>query len=221
MSVWHRIIHPITHSFRRRRGRFMLKYFPEIGHQKICDLGGSIHFWDKLGLPVPDEHITIYNVTSEETQGMHPVSQRRIDVRLYDGKRIPVPDRFFDLLVCNSVLEHVPPGQRAALAAEMRRVARSVFCQTPARSFPIEPHFLMPFVHWLPRRLGFLAVHVSPWRLLSRPAASTIREYWWGTELLDKREVEGLFPGALVIPERVLGLTKSYYVVWERAALER
>ena len=215
MSLWHRIIHPITQHFRQRRGRFILEQFPDIARLKICDLGGSQHFWDKLGLDVPRAHITIYNISHSETQGVNDEAGndlQRIRVLIYDGRTIPQPDGTYDLLVCNSVLEHVPPTQRAALAAEMRRVAKAVFCQTPALSFPIEPHFLMPFVHWLPRSLGFQLIKFSPWRLLSRPDDATIREYWWGTRLLDGKELQALFPGTRIVGERVLGLTKSYYV---------
>ena len=71
----------------------------------------------------------------------------------------------------------------------------------------------MPFVHWLPRRLGFVLVHASPWRLLSRPSRANIREYWWGTQLLDRAEVQGLFPKASIDAEFLFGLVKSYYIV--------
>jgi Methyltransferase domain len=217
MSLWHRVIHPITQHFRRQRGEFILRQFPDITRLRICDLGGSQHFWDKLGLAVPREQITIYNISHTETQGLHDEarssSAQHIRVLIYDGQHIPEADASYDLLVCNSVLEHVPPAQRAALAAEMRRVAKAVFCQTPAQSFPVEPHFLMPFVHWLPRALGFQLIKLSPWRLLSRPDAATIQEYWWGTRLLGRKELQALFPGARIAAERVLGLTKSYYVI--------
>lgn len=213
MSLWHRIIHPITQYFRRRRGNFILQQFPDIQRLRICDLGGSQHFWDKLGIDVPDDRITIYNISDVETQGVTAASPQRIRVLIYDGEHIPERDGAFDLLVCNSVLEHVPPAQRASLAAEMRRVAKAVFCQTPARSFPVEPHFLMPFVHWLPRRLGFQLIKFSPWRLLSRPNQATMNEYWWGTRLLGREELQALFPEARIVAERVLGLTKSYYVI--------
>jgi SAM-dependent methyltransferase len=136
-----------------------------------------------------------------------------IRVILFDGKRIPAPDGVFDLCVCNSVLEHVPPAQRAALAGEMRRVAKRVFCQTPAYEFPIEPHFIAPFIHWLPRWFGFQLAKISPWRMLSRPDAVTLRSYWWDTQLLTEREVRAIFPGADILTERVMGLAKSYYII--------
>ncbi len=213
MSLWHRIIHPVTQHFRRQRGQFILAQFPDIRKLRICDLGGSQHFWDKLGIDVPCENITIYNISHSETQGVAAAGPQRIRVLIYDGQHIPEGDQSFDLLICNSVLEHVPPTQRSALAAEMRRVAKAVFCQTPAQSFPVEPHFLMPFVHWLPRSLGFQLIKLSPWRLLSRPDAATIHEYWWGTRLLGSAELQTLFPGTRIVAERVLGLTKSYYVI--------
>lgn len=217
MNLWHRVIHPITQHFRRRRGRFLQQQFPEILTARICDLGGSRHFWDKLDLPVPRNNITIFNIDAQETQGLQPHADGEIAVHIYDGQRIPADDGSFDLLVCNSVLEHVPPAQRAALALEMRRVAHAVFCQTPAYSFPFEPHFLLPFVHWLPRRIGWELAKVSPWRLLARPDAATVHGYWWGTQLLKRGEVEQLFPPpARIDSERVLGLTKSWYVVLRR-----
>ena len=66
---------------------------------------------------------------------------------------LPFADREFDLVYCSSVIEHVAPARRAAFAAELRRVGRGWFVQTPAYSFPIEPHSLLPGAHWLPVRL--------------------------------------------------------------------
>ena len=65
-------------------------------------------------------------------------------------ERLPFDDGAFDLAYSSSVVEHVDPARRAAFAAEIRRVARGWFVQTPAWSFPIEPHALLPFAHWLP-----------------------------------------------------------------------
>lgn len=213
MNLWSHFIHPVTRHFRRGRGDFLSKSFRGIGTARICDLGGSRHFWDKLGLDVPYANITIYNISTVETESVGALAESEIPIVIYDGHRIPVPDKHFDLLICNSVLEHVPPPHRPALAAEMERVSKAVFCQTPAFSFPIEPHFIMPFVHWLPRGLGYHLIKFSPWRLLSRPSVDTMRSYWSDTRLLDRRELQALFPTAEIIGERMLGLTKSYYAI--------
>lgn len=213
INGWQRFIHPITAYFRKKRGHFLRAQFPKIREYRICDLGGSRHFWEKVALDIPPGNITVFNISHSETGTFSDNAGDSITVVLYNGKQIPVADKEFDLLVCNSVLEHVSPDAREALVGEMRRVAKRVFCQTPAFSFPIEPHFIFPFIHWLPRNLGFQLVHLSPWRLLSRPSAENIREYWWGTQLLTENEIAQLFPHADIRYERVLGLVKSYYVV--------
>ena len=60
------------------------------------------------------------------------------------SERLPFEDGEFDLAYSSSVIEHIPVARRAAFAAEVRRVARGWYVQTPALSFPVEPHALLP-----------------------------------------------------------------------------
>jgi ubiquinone/menaquinone biosynthesis C-methylase UbiE len=54
------------------------------------------------------------------------------DLRYYDGKRIPYPDKFFDVVVCVDVIEHVK--NYLLLIIEMFRVSnRMVLISTPNR----------------------------------------------------------------------------------------
>lgn len=112
---------------------------------------------------------------------------------------LPFAEDEFDLVYCNSVIEHVPPSRRAAFAAELRRVGKGWYVQTPAWSFPIEPHALLPFAHWLPLR-----VRRPYWRLGAAGA-------WEEIELLRRAELEALFGPAL--PERAGPLVKSWVCV--------
>jgi SAM-dependent methyltransferase len=112
---------------------------------------------------------------------------------------LPFADGEFELVYCSSVIEHVPPARRAALAREIRRVGRGWFVQTPAWSFPIEPHALLPVAHWLP-----VGLRRPYWRL---GAAGE----WEEISLLKRDEVEALFGPALA--ERSGPLTKSWVCV--------
>jgi Methyltransferase domain len=120
-------------------------------------------------------------------------------VRADAAAGLPFADGEFDLAYSSSVIEHVPPERRAAFAAEVRRIARGWFVQTPARSFPIEPHALLPFAHWLP-----VPVRRRYWRLGAMG-------HWEDIRLLGRRELEALFGPAA--PERVGPLTKSWVSV--------
>ncbi len=216
-TLWMRFIHPVTGFFRKRRGKFMRAAFPGIESMTVCDLGGSIHFWQKVGITIPPERLTILNIDEYVAGGVRSDDAPAYRIVIYDGVNIPFPDGNFDLLVCNSVMEHGPLAQREHLAREMARVARRIFCQTPAYSFPVEPHFIMPAVHWLPKPIAYWLVLVSPWRLLARPNRDQIHSYFYGTKLLRKSELQALFPEGRISEERVLGMVKSYYVVCEPA----
>jgi SAM-dependent methyltransferase len=120
---------------------------------------------------------------------------------------LPFADGEFELVYCSSVIEHVPRDRRAAFAHEIRRVGRGWFVQTPAWSFPIEPHALLPGAHWLPPRLR------RPYWTLGATGE------WEDISLLRRSEVEVLFGPAL--PERVGPLTKSWVCVTQPGDLCR
>ncbi len=120
-------------------------------------------------------------------------------VRADAAAGLPFADDEFDLIYCSSVIEHVPPPRRASFATEARRVGRGWFVQTPALSFPIEPHSLLPFAHWLPPRLR------KPYWSLGAAGA------WEDISLLSRRELQVLFGPAS--PERFGPLVKSWVCV--------
>jgi SAM-dependent methyltransferase len=113
--------------------------------------------------------------------------------------RLPFADGEFDLAYCSSLIEHLAPERRAAFAAEVKRVARGWYVQTPAYSFPIEPHALLPFAHWLP-----VALRRSYWRL---GAAG----HWEEISLLRRGEMSALFGPP--VAERMGPLAKSWVSV--------
>jgi SAM-dependent methyltransferase len=115
-------------------------------------------------------------------------------------RRLPFADGEFDLAYSNSVVEHLPPPTREAFAAELRRVARGWWVQTPAYSFPIEPHALLPFAHWLP-----VPLRRRYWRL-------GVAGEWEDIALLRRDELRALF-GEPVVAERVGPLAKSWIAV--------
>jgi hypothetical protein len=78
-------------------------------------------------------------------------------------------------------------------------VGRGWFVQTPAFSFPIEPHALLPFAHWLP-----VGLRRRYWRL-------GVAGGWEDISLLRRAEIEALFGPAL--PERFGPLVKSWVCV--------
>jgi len=94
---------------------------------------------------------------------------------------LPFEDDAFDLAYSNSVIEHVEPERRQRFAAELRRVARGWYVQTPAIGFPLDPHSLLPFAHWLP-----VGLRRPYWRLGAGGE-------WEEIHLLRKAEMTSLF----------------------------
>lgn len=115
--------------------------------------------------------------------------------------RLPFEDGAFDLVHSSSVVEHVAPADRLAFARELMRVGRGWWVQTPAFSFPVEPHALLPAAHWLPP-----ALRRPYWRL-------GVAGGWEDIALLRRGELEALLPGGTLVAERAGPLAKSWISV--------
>ncbi len=203
-------------AFRRRRFADFLALvdavLAERGQCRVLDLGGGVSYWLGLEEAWRDRpiHVTLVNLASEA------VPDARFESRAGDACSLPdLPDGSFDIVHSNSVIEHVGRwSEKRRMAAEVRRLAPRYFVQTPNYWFPIEPHFRLPVIHWLPR----------PWqRSLVMggargfyPRATTLDEadgILADASLLDAREMTALFPDARIGRERFLGLTKSLIAV--------
>ena len=74
-----------------------------------------------------------------------------------DAMTLPCRDNSIDVIICAQVYEHVPDDQ--ILFEEIYRVLRPggvVFFSGPNWLFPIEPHYFLPFLHWLPQPMADL-----------------------------------------------------------------
>lgn len=129
-----------------------------------------------------------------------------VTVEVGDATRMPFADGEFPLAFSSSVIEHIPKALQPRFASEIRRVANRYYVQTPNRWFPIEPHYQLPFFHFLPERLR---------RALNKRFTLGWQEKgsWEEITLLSARDLRRLFPDGEIHRERVLGLTKSLMVV--------
>ena len=162
---------------------------------RILDVGCG-----RLGLRALEPELDITGVDLVDRPG-YPGPFVRADAT----DRLPFDDGAFDLVYSSSVVEHLPPAARSRFAREIVRVGRGWWVQTPAFSFPVEPHALLPFAHWLPER-----VRRPYWRL-------GVAGEWEEIALLRRGELERLFPAGEVIAERVGPLAKSWIAVGSRA----
>jgi SAM-dependent methyltransferase len=173
----------------------------------LLDVGGTEAVWETLGfVNQPDIHITLINVAP------HATSYRNMASICGDARDMSQFRRHqFDVVYSNSVIEHVGDlDDMRRMAREVRRVGKYYFVQTPYRYFPIEPHFVFPLFHFLPRPLQIALVQrfnlgwsePKPERQIAEQAIDSIR-------LLALNEMRALFPNALIRKERLFGLTKS------------
>jgi len=187
-----RVAGPVAARARAKRRRMYLELMHPTAADTIVDVGcGSV------GLVTLDAPGRVTGTDLTDRPG-YP-GERFVAA---DARDLPFADAEFDLAYSNSLIEHLPAPDRARVAAEIARVGRRLFVQTPNRWFPIEPHALLPFVHWLPRRLGRRL-----WRL------GVTGEPFDHIQLLSARDLRGLFPDAEIVRERFGPLTKSLIAV--------
>jgi SAM-dependent methyltransferase len=215
--MFENVYDPFQRWFRPRRLKLFYETFDITADTKVLDLGGGTFFWELAhaeGRLLP--RVTVLNILPP--RGQLPPSVSWVTG---DAKNAPLGNHSFDIVFCNSLIEHLVDWRsQCILADEVRRLAPNYFVQTPDKYFPIEPHFLTPFIHWLPKTARrHLIRNFSVWGLLRRPTQAYVDRTVEELRLLSKNEMRTLFPEAEIKSERVLGLSKSIVACMKTTAV--
>jgi hypothetical protein len=205
----------LASQMRMRRHSFFLSLLDKIPEPiTILDIGGTESYWNVVMEPAQKNvEITLLNRYSQI------VNKEGFSSLQGDARSLNFDNQSFDVIFSNSVIEHVGNfSDQQRMASEVHRVGKRYFIQTPNRLFPIEPHFIFPFFQFLPINWQiWLVRHFNLGWMKKQSTNESALELIRSIRLLDKQELQRLFPGASIYEEKFLGLTKSFiiYSGWE------
>ena len=203
---------------RKRRARLLLsmilEVFEERGKVEIIDIGGTRTYWNIIPvdlLRAQDVKIIIVNLPDAEMIHNDPI----FSFVEGDGRNLSgFGDKAFDLAHSNSVLEHVGNWEDMhRFAGEIARVGRKYFVQTPSFWFPVEPHCMTPFFHWLPLSIRMqlvLRFELGQWRKAAD--LNEAKQIVQSARLLTRNKMKTMFSDAIIRTEWFL-FPKSYIAV--------
>lgn len=207
--------HSLATQFRRKRFALLNSLLTRLERPiSILDIGGTEDYWRSM-LQGAETQIFITLLNLEPSVVTLPGMTSIVG----DARNVQADENSFDAVFSNSVIEHVGSYQdQMQMAAEVRRLAKRYFIQTPNKNFPLEPHFLFPFFQFLPIavRVWLLRNFRLGW-FQKTPDIQKAKETVNSIRLMDKNEFQALFPQASIYEERVFGLTKSFiaYAGWD------
>lgn len=185
------------------------------GHVRIIDVGGTLNYWRLLSADFLESRSVSITLVNRRPVALSATDSRFTFVQADGCDLRGIGTGAFHLAHSNSVIEHVGDLDRMArFTRELQRVAQYYYVQTPDFWCPLEPHFMTPFFHWLPRALRVSLVRrmaLGHWRRAHDQAdAEAIVD---SARLLSRREFRALLPGAEIVRERVLGVPKSLIAI--------
>lgn len=223
-SIYTTVFRTVREHFHERRADVFITLMKPFENSSILDLGGGTgdflaRIRDRMASSaqarlVVAEIGAYYARHIRENYGFE-------FVLLEENQPLPFGDKEFDIVISNSVIEHVTFPKHACMskisdqewnatsferqkqfANDIQRISKAYFVQTPHKYFPIETHTWLPFVNRLSHDHTMSVVSVA-------------NKYWikkcqyvdW--HLLSDRDMQKLFPGSKIHIERSFGLPKS------------
>lgn len=227
MMSWERVARKISNyedpdsigsKFRAKRIEPFLLLLAETYEQhgcvKIIDMGGTRTYWNIIAGDI----LTKYNVsiTLVNLPGSNqPVDEGRFKYVEGDCCDLSFGDKSFHIAHSNSVVEHVGDWEKMTrFAQEVSRIAPAYFVQTPNFWFPIEPHCMVPFFHWLPRPMRvylIMKMNIGSWS--KRDSVDLAVRAIDSAQLLNKSMFRELFKDASHRTERFIFFPKSLIAI--------
>lgn len=220
------VVHKARDQARAKRAALFRSCFAIAPQTRILDVGsenGAMIAAVLKGTRVAPKNVYIADVD----HGRVMEGAKRygfVPVPITESGKLPFEDNFFDIVYCSSVIEHVTVPKsdvwtsvsgrefraiarrrQREFAAEIRRLGKSYYVQTPNKWFPIESHTWLPLVGFLPRRLqvSFIRVSNRCWIKATSPD--------WN--LLTAQDMGEMFPDSEIRYERFMGLKKSIMAI--------
>lgn len=201
---------------RRRKLRLFYEQMQPSEQTKILDVGSQVAPDDQADCQLINSYpwkssLSTVNIMEQHT---HAIRQRfpEIDARTGDARCLPWPDKHFDVVYSNAVIEHVGDlDDQRKMASEIMRVGRRWFVTTPNRWYPFEFHLRLPFVTWLPGQ-AYLACgriirynHVRGKYVFGCDCA--------GLRLMTVRDLRTCFPGSRIVSMRVTFMAETLVAI--------
>lgn len=208
------------------------QYLPSGREAKILDVGcGKGRFSRKL------KDLGFEVIGLEPSTGLVKIAKKNNPDILFveaSATKMPFPDDTFDILICVSVLEHIPDTQKAL--QEMARVLKNGghLLVLDRNIFGLHPLYLVPTILWIkffgeknkwllyPKHFEFQEIYFIPWRL-----NRLIKQYFKNSKIHyihyapeDKKYplMKGILISIRTIIAKLLHLLcpiLDYYVIWE------
>lgn len=199
-----------ANRFRARRADELLRRFPDLPSMRVIDLGASLTFWENLASEDRPRDLNIMN--------LGPVSGNSSTPTLIQGDACSADTMFapqaFDLVISNSVLEHVGGHhRRRQFANAVEHLATRHWIQTPNLYFPLEPHWLFPGMQFLPFEARVAVARRWHFGHVRAESHEEAVEEVSACELISRSQLRALFPTSEIWTERVFGLAKSLVAI--------
>jgi hypothetical protein len=226
LPAWYDHNNPRSFVARIRRRRLPIlrdvidRVFHDCGRVRILDLGGRRAYWRPFGDAYLNErNVSVVLLNDRREVGPVDPGDHLFATAVGDACDLSeFQDKSFDLVHSNSVIEHVGSWPRMeAFARNVRRLGSAYFVQTPYFWFPFEPHFTLPFFHWLPE--GWRIRILMSVNLPAHPRSPDVSVAMWRIErvhLLDKMQFQSLFPDAKIKIEWLGPFPKSLKAISPR-----
>jgi SAM-dependent methyltransferase len=207
----------LSHISRKRKLELFNKIMKPTTQTKVLDVGAEINSQCNRGLRFIDPYPWKNKVTAINTSAEHIKLIKKLypEVKsvVGDACRLPWPDKHFDVVYSNAVIEHVGDFEKQKqMAAEIMRVGKRWFVTTPNRWYPFEFHMRLPFVTWLPKHGYLWAGNIISYNHAQKKYVFRIKNYS-GVRLMTTKELKQCFPNSKIIKQRVTFMAETLIVI--------
>lgn len=206
----------LSHISRKCKLELFYGLIRPLQETRVLDVGAEIDPDGTADLQLIDSYPWKKNITAVNLSREHILKIRKcypeIDAQVGDACKLPWPDKYFDAVYSNAVIEHVGGfDNQKRMAAEVMRVGKRWFVATPNRWYPFEFHLRLPLVTWLPRHGYLWAGRIVSYNHVRK-------KYVFGAEcsgirLMTAKELKQCFPGSKIVRQRVTFMAETLIAV--------